>query len=187
MTTNLSIATSAISDCKPALPSKHKMYSLHACTSSFNNNRNFFNNLPQPIYWIDTLQTHLHQTHYCHVSSPCQRYILIIIYWYHYITNQLRTMWIQWSISKCAYCLNIQIYLGVETIATCHVGKPPDFGTMSKTVGEVLAEGETVTYTCNLGYVLVGSEFSTCQDKGHLFPIPPECVPDQSKYFISHL
>lgn len=60
-------------------------------------------------------------------------------------------------------------YLGV-----CFNPGSPEFGSISS-LQTTFTVGETVSYTCSQGYVLVGARTSRCTQDGLFFPEMPRC------------
>ena len=59
-----------------------------------------------------------------------------------------------------------------QTVVPCTVLKNPANGTLILTG---TSYGNTATYTCDTGFVLVGSEMLICEDDGMWSDLPPAC------------
>ena len=72
-------------------------------------------------------------------------------------------------------CLKIQECL---VLLVCVI--PPFNNGMPSSTGNTTA-GQNITYTCSMGFVLIGSESIMCQTDGTFSPSPPRC--DRGKSF----
>ena len=65
-------------------------------------------------------------------------------------------------------------YVYTCTCVVDHCSQPPDIANGNHGTPTGFSSGEWVTYSCNSGYTLVGSSFSTCQENGE-WSTPPTC------------